>query len=172
MAPPFRRPGAMVAARRFLNLSPTFRGLLAMPRTGETRSPDSRPARGAAGRSAGSDAWALAFQRAPTNRFRHRSLAILEHQSKRREVHDRRLSRCRTRLSRPRGVHKHDPLQIRASVNAHLRDPARSLSAEGSAIRRSTSQFSASSVPPLGDLRTVRIRRFAGRSCLRTPQGA
>jgi hypothetical protein len=53
----------MVAARRFLNLSPTFRGLVTMARTGETRSPALRPARGAAGRAAGSDAWALALRR-------------------------------------------------------------------------------------------------------------
>src|SRR6266480_2031797 len=65
MAAPFVVLSAMVAARRFLNLSPTFRGLLAMPRTGETRSPDSRPARGAAGRSAGSDAglWLFSARR-------------------------------------------------------------------------------------------------------------
>src|SRR5438876_8497073 len=99
MAAPFVVLSAMVAARRFLNLSPTFRGLLAMPRTGETRSPDSRPARGAAGRSAGSDAGLWLYcgpdRSTPTDRLRRDPRAAPVHAGGE-GVHDRRLSWCRT----------------------------------------------------------------------------
>jgi hypothetical protein len=67
----------MVAARRFLNLSPTFRGLVAMARAGATRVQlCGRLVVKLGGRRVQNPGpW---LYDAPTNRFRHRCVAILE----------------------------------------------------------------------------------------------
>jgi hypothetical protein len=82
----------MVAARRFLNLSPTFRGLVAMARTGAWRV---QPAAGSWCSCAGSGFRRLgsaftARRQIDSDIVAWRSLSS---KSKRREVHDRHLSR-------------------------------------------------------------------------------